>query len=458
MNHKKIASSLLVAMTVVLMSPRAMSVTYSSADRARCFVDNPESKTVTFIFDNALWKVSSVSSVNVSGSFNQWKVKDEFKMTYDSDQKVWTLTLDYPTVKIPGNSGQLEYKFVTNGSGWQSGSGRSFIPEGYVFMTSDKNNIVVFDDDDFDTIKANSKLAGTTKSLSDFDLSTREDEEAVSNFRQVPSTSGLYRCYHPFKWSRSEYDTEPVRINLVKSLSEQAGIKGDICLSGDETGSLTSYTVGGVKYKEEIPEYYQDMIDKERVLYVGTCNGSTPSYNTVYYSPTSTKFGQWVKEVVDFINSDKTEAPYTIHCRLGTDRTGVFCAVLAALCGAPWSDIAADYQLTNRMCIREFRDYHLLQHSLQVLLGVDDINKVNDLPDALADYFTTNGILDQADIDNLKAKIGKSDGSSSVSVSDDIDETAEAEYYNLQGVRVLCPGAGVYICRRGTSVTKVLIK
>lgn len=37
------------------------------------------------------------------------------------------------------------------------------------------------------------------------------------------------------------------------------------------------------------------------------------------------------------------------------------------------------------------------------------------------------------------------------------DENAPVEYYTLQGVRVLNPSAGLYICRRGTSATKILL-
>lgn len=39
---------------------------------------------------------------------------------------------------------------------------------------------------------------------------------------------------------------------------------------------------------------------------------------------------------------------------------------------------------------------------------------------------------------------------------DDVD--AQAEYYNLNGIRVANPGPGIYICRKGDKATKVLIK
>ena len=50
---------------------------------------------------------------------------------------------------------------------------------------------------------------------------------------------------------------------------------------------------------------------------------------------------------------------------------------------------------------------------------------------------------------------------SEVSAVEDIevadDSAEEAEYYTLQGVRVMNPGKGIYIRRQGTSSKKVLI-
>ncbi|MGM9844729.1 MAG: tyrosine-protein phosphatase [Muribaculaceae bacterium] len=445
--------------TLGLMLALAVSATAqpqpTDADRAKCFIDNDGDKSVTFIFDNNLWKVSGLQSVEVRGSFTSWGASDDFVMTYDADGDFWHVTAPYSAVKIPGNSGQPEFKFVTNGSSWQSGSSKSFIPEGYVFRNSDKNNIVVFNSDDFETIKANSASANVVKTLDDFDLSTAEGQEEISNFRRVPGTTMLYRCYHPFKYSRDTYATEPVRIQYVDELSVQHGVQSDICLSGDDTGSLTSYTIGGVKYTESVPDYYQAVLDNGHVLYVGTVNGTTPSYNAVYYRANNDIFCQWIREVADFIIDDSTPMPATIHCRLGTDRTGVFCAVLAALCGADWTDIAADYQKSNRMGILEFRDYHLLQYAMQLILGVDDINAVEDLSAAMAAYFIGNGTLTQDDIDALRAKL-----CAEPSAVSDIAAAAAADatpaYYDLQGIKVSAPqSGGIYVRRRGDSTDKI---
>ena len=444
--------------TLGLMLALAVSATAqpqpTDADRAKCFIDNDGDKSVTFIFDNNLWKVSGLKSVEVRGSFTSWGASDDFVMTYDADGDFWHVTAPYSAVKIPGNSGQPEFKFVTNGSSWQSGSSKSFIPEGYVFRNSDKNNIVVFNSDDFETIKANSASANVVKTLDDFDLTTTEGQEEISNFRRVPGTTMLYRCYHPFKYSRDTYATEPVRIQYVDELSVQHGVQSDICLSGDDTGSLTSYTIGGTKYTESVPDYYQTALDNGHVLYVGTVNGTTPSYNAVYYRANNDIFCQWIREVTDFIIDDSTPMPATIHCRLGTDRTGVFCAVFDALCGADWTDIAADYQKSNRMGILEFRDYHLLQYAMQLILGVDDINAVEDLSAAMAAYFIGNGTLTQDDIDALRAKLCAEPSA----VSDIAAAAAEAApaYYNLQGIKVSAPQFGsIYIRRQGDTSDKI---
>lgn len=421
----------------------------SAEDRARGFSDNPADKSVTFIFDNNLWKVSNLSKVEVRGSFNGWGSDSKFQMTYDSEGNVWTVTVSYPDVKIPGNSGQPEFKFVTNGSSYQDGGSRSFIPEGYIFKNGDRNNIVVFDDDDFDTIKANSAIANQVKSVSDFDLTTRTGQEEVSNFRLVPGTSALFRAYHPYKITKTSNPTEPVRMDYLTRLAVEEGIKSDICLSEKEENNLQSFTISGTRFTETIAPYYREIIDKGQVLYVGTANGSTPSYNEVYYNSTGTKFAAWVQEIVSFINSSRSEAPYMIHCRLGTDRTGMFCGILAALCGATWDEIAADYQLSNRMGIQEFRDYHLLQYSFQKMLGVEDISQVPDVSAAVTSYFVDKGILTSGEIAMLKEKIGE-ETSSVISV--DADFAADAthvETYTIDGKKVsgdnLTPG--IYIRR-----------
>lgn len=108
---------------------------------------------------------------------------------------------------------------------------------------------------------------------------------------------------------------------------------------------------------------------------------------------------------------DAHAAPFEIHCAIGTDRTGVFSALLGAFCGATWEQVAEDYQKTNRMCINEYRSKALLAQSFQRLLDVNDVSKVENLQKSLWDYFTTTTlnnqpILTKEKLEKLCEKLG----------------------------------------------------
>lgn len=378
------------------------ALNFTNEDRCKCSVDDPENQQVIFIFDPAIWNYNGdIYDVYVRGSFTYWDNYDYCKMFYDPSGYYY-LRLSYDKVKIPGSSGQPEFKFFVNG--YYPDGDKSFVPEGYIFMNGDKNHIVVFNDDDLEQIKEDSRTAGHLRSLSEFDLTTEAGQQEISNFRLVPGTSRLYRCYHPFKASRPYYDTEFARLHYVQELSAQYGIMSDIVLSGDETGSLETYNVDGQNYTETIPEYYQSIINHNSVLYVGK-SSHTPDYTTVYYWSDSEKVGNWMKEIAEFIIDDNNRAPFSIHCRLGTDRTGVYCASLAAICGATWQEIAADYKLSNRLGIREFRGYKLLQYSMQKMLGVANINDVENLQEAVINYYVNNGYLTTEQVTAIQNKL-----------------------------------------------------
>ena len=54
--------------------------------------------------------------------------------------------------------------------------------------------------------------------------------------------------------------------------------------------------------------------------------------------------------------------------------------------------------------------------------------------------------------------VAVTDAASSGITTETVDADAPVEYFNLQGMPVANPAAGVYIRRQGSSVTKVLIK
>ena len=70
-------------------------------------------------------------------------------------------------------------------------------------------------------------------------------------------------------------------------------------------------------------------------------------------------------------------------------------------------------------------------------------------------YTSTADVCCTWEVDNVVVSAEKTTNAINSIVADD---AAEAEYYNLQGVRVAAPESGLYIVRRGNKVTKELVK
>jgi protein tyrosine/serine phosphatase len=344
--------------------------------------------SVVFVFDPALYKIADTDRVYIEGSFNGWKKGTDKAWSMTKFKKnVWTLTKSAAEIRIPGNSGFPEFKFYifVKGSKYaKEPQAVSKIP-GYQMAT---NNLILFPSDDPAVVVANTVTADCVKKLSDFDLSDPAQAAVLANVRQVPGTTMLWRGYHPYKKSRAQYDTEQSRLELVKKSLEANGIKSIITLSGDEKPSESA--------GESISPYEQAVIDAGNELFIDT------SYNTVYYHSGEADFGNVMQQIVRFIDSHP--GPYYIHCRLGTDRTGVTLAVLAAFCGADWQDIAADYQKTNEMGIKEFRDYRLLQYSVEQMLG-KSLTDVKNLRHELTAHFVDGGYLTRTELDELMQRL-----------------------------------------------------
>jgi len=381
----------------------AFGLNPTQADKNRCYMENVADSTVTFLYPMGAgyYSQGTYNALYVRGSMNGWGDNAKYHMTLDQESNCYFCTVSRKEAYIPANSGQPEFKFYRDGS-WLDAA--SWVPSINRFPTTG-NILLVLASDDTTRIRANQAFAAVVRPLSDFNLSDPVDQHKISNFRQVPATTQLFRSYHPYHAYRSQFDTEHMRLFWVDSLATAAGIQNDICLSENESKKMNQYTCGGVTYTEAIPPYYQNIIANDGVLYVGTQNGSTPSYNEVYFNSTGVKFGQWVAEIVDFIIDPAHPGPFEIHCALGTDRTGVFSATLAALCGATWEQIYTDYEYTNNMQIEEFRDRNILAHSFGLMCGVSDVRTVANLEQAISQYFIRAGYLTQAHIDCLKLKL-----------------------------------------------------
>lgn len=360
-------------------------VTVSSNHIRQGFVISGDGQKVLFVFDPLLFEVEKPLGVRVAGTFTQWKELPEWDMKRHAGSGLWYLEVPLARVKIPGNSGQPEFKFVA----------RSGKPAG-VWLSSRSpwqlgaNNLLILPGDDAEELSRNMQLAQVLKMPADYDLSDPESVAMLANFRLAPGTSLLYRSYHPYKLSRALNKTEKMRVQAVKDLMKKHAIGSVICLSGQEQ----AFSKSG----EEISVYHQRIIDSGNELF------ENANYNLVYFDSASLEFAQLVQRTVDFILDESRPGPFLVHCRLGTDRTGVMIAILAGLSGTSWKDIRVDYQKSNNMGMQEFRDYKLLKYSLEQIIG-GELSDSTDLPGVLRAYFINKGYLTPEKIQALQKKL-----------------------------------------------------
>ncbi len=394
----------------------------STENKQKCYYEDTDAGSITIVYDLGTWSdsVENIQKLTVRGSFTtlyntqtkRWQEDEEnYTLSYDKTYDWYSLTLPYNKIKRPGFSGQPEYKFYKNGSPLEIAS---FVPSKYIFnKTSESKTMIIFFESDDETrcneVINNSEESIKIKEISDFDTTTDEGKQNISNFRNVPGTSSLYRSYHPFYPSHETTPTERVRLETVQSFMESKGIKSDINLCNDRTETEgMKYTVNGTEYSVQIPDYYKEIINNNSVLYVGDKNrggnGTIPNANLVYYYSDSELMGQWVSQICSFILNENNSVPFLIHCEIGVDRTGVFSAILASMCGASWSEIKTDFESSNNMGICEFRDSNILKYSLENMLSIQ-IEDSTDLKTAVQNYFVGKGFLTQDQIDGVVKKL-----------------------------------------------------
>ena len=394
-------------------------VTFTDAEKSACYTIDEIGGTVTFICSSDgsrfnTGKRTDVAKVYVYGSITAWEKEEEaYRLTGWSDDGCYYRTMPLSALERIGNSGQPEFlmniiKYNGNAeaegyterahSTWPNVDSRLLFENG-----GGVNMVVALPGDDKDEIHSRCERAKKIDGLSDFDLSEPSEQERIANWRLVPGTKMLYRSYHPYDPSR-DYGTEERRLYYVGVLGARYGVQGDIALSGDMTGHAgKTYSCGGQTYTVTIPSYYQQLIAGNKVLYVGTRNGKVPTYKTALFESEGPVFGEWIKEVVEWILDEGHPGPYEIHCALGSDRTGAFCATIAALCDASWEAIAADYEGTTAMNVAEYRHRNCIRACLKRMCGVDPASEGWNA--AVKGHFVEHGFLTEAQIAALKTKL-----------------------------------------------------
>jgi len=395
-------------------------ITFTDSEKNACYKLDSHNGTITFIFSTSSKRFNSsrsaISRVYVYGSVTAWdKTNESYRLNGWSDDGCFFRTMPLSAIERIGNSGQPEFLFnifkygdnYSENDGYTDRAHSSWegVDSRLLFDNNGVNMIVALPGDDLNEIKSRCDKAKKVDPLSSFDLTKPTEQARIANWRSVPATKNLYRSYHPYDPSRASYDTEERRLYWVAQLATNAGIKCDIALSGNATGHAgNTYSCGGHTYTITIPDYYKTIINNNRVLYVGTVNGHTPSYNIALFESDSETFGQWIQEVVTFILDDAHPAPYQIHCALGSDRTGAFCATIAALCDATWEQIAIDYEATSNLQVNEYRHRNCIRYSLRRMSGVDPATNAT-FNEAIKQHFIDGGYLTETQISDLKAKL-----------------------------------------------------
>lgn len=374
---------------------------FNAKERGFSFIDNGEIEF--YCTPSDFTNFNDGEDVYVSGTFNGWLSTGDssWKMKKKVSKGVPYYILQKPlsAVMIPGNTGFPEFKFF------------SLSTESYTLLLDkpefsqysfDTNRLIFRTADDVEEIKRLNTQLVFKKSLVDFDLDCPACRADIANVRLVPGTKCLFRGYNPFKRSKPEFDTEDERLRLAQKAYEVFGIQSDITLNGYEGASSVS--------GEVMPDIIKN-IDRE-----GNRLCIDIDYNLVYFHPDTVDFSCALRKIALFIISHP--GPFYIHCRLGSDRTGVTCAVLAALCGATWKEIAYDYERTVNMGIAEYRNRRLLQYSLSKMLGRNPADS-KDLAHLVQSYCIQENILSMAEIKELAEKLL-------------VSPEKDADYFNLQ--------------------------
>ncbi|MCW8328631.1 tyrosine-protein phosphatase [Photobacterium sp. SDRW27] len=311
----------------------------------------------------------SGSQIYLVGTFTNWKKKDEYKFTVSGERLQLRLTRQ--AVNKIGNSGYIEYYF------WDEERQQPILfnpahPAGYCFNNqyNGSYNYLLLPDDISD-VELNNIIR---QSESSFRIKTTSSEfhsdSELANFREVQggqlAKQTLFRSYHPVISSRSHHpqlkDIETERHYAAMQLLEANKVCTVINLS-ETSEELAAYL------ESASPSYYKTLWQEEQVVNVPV------AYETVYFmsdrdesfNPDEQGFQTGIKTVIEHIANKPS--PYHVHCRLGSDRTGVIIAFLQLFMGADKAQIESNYLQTNKLAIGEYRSFRLLEHALTQALG-----------------------------------------------------------------------------------------
>ena len=151
------------------------------------------------------------------------------------------------------------------------------------------------------------------------DRAVYDSDVQFANFREISLLKGVYRGASPC-------DNQHNRADIVDSLLRQNGIAAVIDLA-DTPAKIEGY--------QNNSDYFMGLYRDGKVV---------PLAMNMNYG--SEEFRE--KAVKGLRAMIGKTGPYYIHCTEGKDRTGFFCMLLEAVCGATYEEIVEDYMITYK--------------------------------------------------------------------------------------------------------------
>ncbi len=172
-------------------------------------------------------------------------------------------------------------------------------------------------------LKEYNLLKGTYSS----DRSEFASDEIFANFRELATTGlkpgVLYRSTSPINFKDNK-----VRYQYADALCRAKGIITVIDIA-DSDEKIREY----LSAEETKGFYVQECLSKGNIIGLNSNMAFTDSAFQV-------KLAQAVRKII------ASPGPYLIHCNEGKDRTGFYCLMFEALCGAPLAELKEDYMKT----------------------------------------------------------------------------------------------------------------
>ena len=225
----------------------------------------------------------------------------------------------------------------------------------------------------------------------------REDyssDAVFANFREIVGgnlgSGALFRSSSPVnnEIGRAKYADELVSLNNIRSVMNLA----------DSRETIEGY------FKEEdfASPYYKSLYENGQVIALNM----GVSFKT-------REFQNGLVEGLTFLS--KNEGPYLVHCNEGKDRAGFTSALLSALMGLTYDEIASDYMTSyeNYYHVEKGTEqYEAVKRSnidsmLSFIAGVETKDLENVDLAAKAEEFLVAIGMEKSDIDTLKSKLSK---------------------------------------------------